>query len=47
MIIATDILNSIFETRNFSISFIRNIGLGIVNHFPKLKNFFIKNAGGY
>jgi len=47
MIIATDVLNSIFETRNFSIGLARKIGLGIVNHFPKLKNFFIKNAGGY
>ncbi len=46
MIIATDILNSLFETKNFAIKIARNLGLGMVNKIPKLKKLFIKNAGG-
>lgn len=47
MAIATDILNSIFETKNLPISLARNIGLGFLNKAPKLKKFFIKSAGGF
>ncbi|NBX52894.1 MAG: hypothetical protein EBT63_04520 [Proteobacteria bacterium] len=46
MVIATDILNSIFENSNFAVSGIRNLGLGIINSLPSIKKFFIKNAGG-
>jgi 2-octaprenyl-6-methoxyphenol hydroxylase len=46
MIIATDILNSLFESTNFSISFLRKAGIGLVDKIPQLKKFFIKNAGG-
>lgn len=46
MIIATDILNSLFETKSLSVSVVRDLGLGIVNKVPKLKRFFIKAAGG-
>lgn len=47
MLVATDILNSLFETKSLSIGLIRDFGLGIVNKIPKLKNFFIKSAGGF
>jgi len=47
MLIATDILNSLFETRSFSISLARDLGLGLVNKLPRLKKFFIKSAGGF
>lgn len=46
MIIATDLLNSLFETKNSKIKIARNVGLAAVNKIPKLKEFFIKNAGG-
>jgi 2-octaprenyl-6-methoxyphenol hydroxylase len=47
MLIATDILNSIFETKSLSICLARNFGLGFVNKISTLKKFFIKNAGGF
>ena len=47
MLVATDILNSLFETKSLSTSLARGLGLGLVNKFPKLKNFFIKSAGGF
>lgn len=47
MLIATDILNSLFENKSFTLSLARDIGLGLVNKIPKLKNFFIKSAGGF
>lgn len=47
MLVATDILNSIFETKNFAISVSRKIGLGLVNKIHPLKKFFIKSAGGF
>ena len=47
MLVATDILNSLFETKSLSIGLVRDFGLGLVNKIPKLKNFFIKSAGGF
>ncbi len=47
MLVATDILNSLFETKSLSTTLARGFGLGLVNKFPKLKNFFIKSAGGF
>jgi len=47
MLIATDILNSLFETKSLSISAARDFGLGLVNKLPRLKKFFIKSAGGF
>ncbi len=47
MLYATDILNSLFETKSLSVSLARDFGLGLVNKFPQLKKFFIKNAGGF
>ncbi len=47
MVIATDVLNSIFESKNLVLKAGRNFGLGIINQLPKIKKFFIKNAGGF
>lgn len=47
MLVATDILNSLFETKSLSIGLARDFGLGLVNKIPNLKNFFIKSAGGF
>ncbi|MDA9573596.1 FAD-dependent monooxygenase [Rickettsiales bacterium] len=44
---ATDILNSIFDTKSIAIGAIRKFGLLAINKIPKLKKFFIKSAGGY
>jgi 2-octaprenyl-6-methoxyphenol hydroxylase len=46
MLVATDILNSLFETKSLSLSLARDLGLGLVNKIPSLKKFFIKSAGG-
>ncbi|MBM3590324.1 MAG: hypothetical protein FJX30_02975 [Alphaproteobacteria bacterium] len=46
MVIATDVLNSIFENSNLSLFGLRNLGLGIINSVPSIKKFFIKSAGG-
>lgn len=46
MVLATDILNSLFESKSLTISLVRDLGLGLVNKIPKLKKFFIKSAGG-
>jgi 2-octaprenyl-6-methoxyphenol hydroxylase len=47
MLVATDVLNSLFETKSLSVGVARDIGLGLVNKLPRLKKFFIKNAGGF
>ena len=47
MLIATDLLNSLFETKSLTIGVARDIGLGLVNKIKPLKKFFIKNAGGF
>jgi len=47
MLVATDILNSLFETKSLSIGLARDFGLGLVNKLPRLKKFFISNAGGF
>ena len=46
MVMATDILNSIFESDNLLLKISRRSGLGLINLMPALKNFFIKKAGG-
>lgn len=46
MVMATDVLNSLFETRSFTIGLARDFGLSVVNRISSLKKFFIKNAGG-
>ncbi len=47
MVVATDLLNSLFETKLKTVGIARDIGLGMVNKINVLKKFFIKNAGGF
>lgn len=47
MLVATDILNSLFETKSLSVGILRDTGLGLVNKMTRLKKFFIKGAGGF
>jgi len=47
MLLATDILNSVFESDSLSLAIMRDLGLGMINSSKKIKKFFIKNAGGY
>lgn len=47
MVMATDILNSLFETKSVSVGLARDFGLAMVNKIPRLKKIFIKNAGGF
>ncbi len=47
MVIATDLLNTIFEAKCLTISIARKLGLGVVNNISQLKKFFISNAGGF
>ena len=47
MVIATDVLNSLFETKSKTVSLARDLGLAAVNKANFLKRFFIKNAGGF
>ncbi len=47
MVIATDLLNTIFEAKCLTISIARKLGLGIVNNISQFKKFFITSAGGF
>jgi 2-octaprenyl-6-methoxyphenol hydroxylase len=47
MVLATDLLNTIFEAKCLTISIARKLGLGVVNNISQLKKFFISNAGGF
>ena len=47
MVMATDILNSLFETKSLSIGLARDFGRALVTKIPRLKKIFIKNAGGF
>jgi 2-octaprenyl-6-methoxyphenol hydroxylase len=46
MILATDSLNALFSNKILPIKLARDFGLAMVEKIPKLKKFFIKNAGG-
>ncbi|MCE2686974.1 MAG: FAD-dependent monooxygenase [Rickettsiales bacterium] len=47
MIIATDLINSIFESDNLILKASRKMGIFAIDKIEYLKKFFIKNAGGY
>ena len=47
MLIATDLLNMIFENNSLTLAIIRDLGLGLINSSKHLKRFFIKSAGGF
>ena len=47
MLIATDLLNMIFENNSLTLAIIRDLGIGLINSSKHLKRFFIKSAGGF
>jgi 2-octaprenyl-6-methoxyphenol hydroxylase len=46
MALATDVLNRLFANDNPAVRIIRDVGLGIVDRLPGLKNFFMAEASG-
>jgi 2-octaprenyl-6-methoxyphenol hydroxylase len=44
--IATDGLNRLFSNHSDALRFVRDIGLGLVDRLPALKQFFIREAAG-
>ena len=44
--IATDGLNRLFSNRSDALRFVRDVGLGIVDRLPALKDFFVGEAAG-
>ncbi|HEU5017161.1 MAG TPA: 2-octaprenyl-6-methoxyphenyl hydroxylase, partial [Pseudolabrys sp.] len=45
--IATDGLNRLFSNRSDALRLVRDIGLGMVERMPSLKNVFIREAAGF
>ena len=43
---ATDGLNRLFSNRSDALRFVRDVGLGLVDRMPALKQFFIREAAG-
>jgi 2-octaprenyl-6-methoxyphenol hydroxylase len=44
--LATDGLNRLFSNRSDVLRFVRDVGLGLVDRLPALKDFFIREAAG-
>jgi 2-octaprenyl-6-methoxyphenol hydroxylase len=44
--VTTDVLNRLFSNDNTPLRVARDVGLGIVERLPRLKNFFINQAAG-
>ncbi len=44
--ITTDVLNRMFSNDIAPLRFIRDVGLGLVDRMPRLKDFFIQQASG-
>jgi 2-octaprenyl-6-methoxyphenol hydroxylase len=44
--VTTDVLNRLFSNDVTPLRMVRDVGLGLVDRMPKLKNFFIKQAAG-
>ncbi|WP_282568319.1 ubiquinone biosynthesis hydroxylase [Bosea sp. 117] len=44
--VATDGLNRLFSNRSDVLRLVRDVGLGIVDRLPRLKDFFIRDAAG-
>jgi len=45
--VATDGLNKLFSNRSDVLRFVRDIGLGVVERLPRLKQAFIREAAGF
>jgi 2-octaprenyl-6-methoxyphenol hydroxylase len=46
MAVTTDLLNRLFSNDVGPLRMVRDMGLGMVNRLPRLKNFFIGQAAG-
>lgn len=44
--IATDTLNRLFSNRSDVLRMVRDVGMGLVDRMPRLKEFFIRDAAG-
>jgi 2-octaprenyl-6-methoxyphenol hydroxylase len=44
--LATDGLNRLFSNRSDVLRLVRDIGLGVVERLPAVKDFFIREAAG-
>ena len=44
--VATDSLNRLFSNRSDSLRLVRDVGLGLVDRVPALKDLFIREAAG-
>jgi 2-octaprenyl-6-methoxyphenol hydroxylase len=44
--VTTDVLNRMFSNDIAPLRFIRDIGLGLVDRMPRMKNFFMEQASG-
>lgn len=44
--VATDSLNRLFSNNSDALRLVRDMGLGVVDRLPNLKNFFIREAAG-
>jgi 2-octaprenyl-6-methoxyphenol hydroxylase len=44
--VATDGLNRLFSNRSDVLRFVRDLGLGVVDRLPALKQIFIREAAG-
>ena len=44
--VTTDMLNRLFSNDLGPLRAVRDIGLGLVDRMPRLKNFFIRQASG-
>ena len=45
--VATDGLNRLFSNRSDALRLVRDIGLGLVERLPALKQMFIREAAGF
>jgi 2-octaprenyl-6-methoxyphenol hydroxylase len=44
--VTTDVLNRLFSNDIAPIRFVRDIGLGLVDRMPRMKDFFMAQASG-
>ena len=44
--VATDGLNRLFSNHSDVLRLVRDVGLGVVDRMPELKEFFIREAAG-
>lgn len=45
--VSTDVLTRLFSSDNLALRTMRDIGLGLVDRMPAMKNYFIKQAAGF